>query len=344
MPVVAITAEPLHRSSGHPITLLRSAGFEITFPPRVPLTAEDQVIEALREVAAVIAGNEPYSERVLTSLPELRIVSRCGVGLDQVDLHAAARLGIAVSITPDGNHGAVAEHTMAMILALTRSIVRNDQDVRRGRWHKATVVPLRDKTLGIIGLGRIGRSVALRAAAFRVSILAYSPYVEQAVAEAHGVELTDLDSLLTRSDFVSLHLPLTPDTRGMIDRHVLAQMKPGAFLINTARGGLVVEADLVDALRSGHLAGAGLDVLVDEPPHPDNPLLALDNVLFSPHTAANDDQANRDMTECAAQNVIDEFKGSLSPPALVTPTGPERRERLAPSPGAVDFDGTKQSR
>ena len=175
MPTVIITADPLHGSNGPPIARLRAAGFAIAFPPRVPLTREDEVVESLRGADAVIAGNEPYSERVLTSLPELRIVSRCGVGLDQVDLQAAARLGVAVSITPNGNHGAVAEHTMAMILALTRSIVRNDRNVRGGRWHKATVVPLRGKTLGIIGLGRIGRSVALRAAAFQLSILALYP-------------------------------------------------------------------------------------------------------------------------------------------------------------------------
>jgi phosphoglycerate dehydrogenase-like enzyme len=145
--------------------------------------------------------------------------------------------------------------------------------------------------------------------------------VEQATARAHGVELTDLESLLARSDFVTLHLPLKPETRGMIDRAALARMKPGAFLVNTARGGLVVEADLVDALRSGHLAGAGLDVLVYEPPRPDSPLLALDDVLISPHVAANDDRAIRDMPEAAAQNIIDLFHGALAPPALVTPIG-----------------------
>jgi phosphoglycerate dehydrogenase-like enzyme len=321
MPTVVVTVEPLFRSDGPPIARLRAAGFEIDYPRRVPLTEEDEVIEALRGVAAVIAGNEPYSERVLASLPALRIISRCGVGLDGVDLEAAARRGIAVAITPDGNRDAVAEHTMAMILALTRSIVRNDREVHRGQWPKTTLAPLRGKTLGNIGLGRIGRGVALRAAPFRVSVLADDPHVDDTIARAHGVELTDLDSLLARSDVVSLHLPLTPATRRMIDRALLAQMKPGALLINTARGSLVVEADLIDALRSGHLAGAGLDVLVDEPPRSDNPLLALDNVLFSPHIAANDDQSIRDITEGAAQNIIDLFQGNLSAPALITPAG-----------------------
>jgi D-3-phosphoglycerate dehydrogenase len=327
MPTVLITSEPLCRSNGAHVSPLRASGFEIACPLRVPLFEEDEVIASLRGVAAVIAGNEPYSERVLASLPELRIVSRCGVGLDGIDLEAAGRLGVAVAITPEGNHEAVAEHTMALLLALTRSIVRHDGEVRRGLWEKTTLVPLRGKTLGIIGLGRIGRSVARRAAAFRATIVGHDPLVDQAVARAHGVALTDLDTLLERSDIVTLHLPLTAATRGLIGRDALARMKPGAFLINTARGGLVVEADLADALRSGHLAGAGLDVLADEPPARDHPLLALDKVVISPHLAANDEQSIRDMAEAAAQNIIDLFRGNLRPPALVTsPTSPTRRE------------------
>ncbi|HZW29216.1 MAG TPA: lactate dehydrogenase, partial [Isosphaeraceae bacterium] len=138
MPKVLMTSEPLCRPDGPYVSPLRAAGFEIAYPPRVPLTQEDEVIESLQGATAVIAGNEPYSERVLASLPELQIVSRCGVGLDQVDLEAARRLGVAVAITPDGNHEAVAEHTMALLLALTRSIVRNDREVRRGLWGKTT--------------------------------------------------------------------------------------------------------------------------------------------------------------------------------------------------------------
>src|SRR5262245_39196585 len=155
MPTVLITSEPLYGSNGSHVTRLRAGGFEIAYPPRVPLVEEDEVIESLPGIAAVIAGSEPYSQRVLAHLPDLQIISRCGVGLDQVDLGAAALLGIAVAITPDGNHEAVAEHTMALLLALTRSIVRNDREVRRGLWGKTTLVPLRGKTLGIIGLGRI---------------------------------------------------------------------------------------------------------------------------------------------------------------------------------------------
>jgi len=318
MSTVLITAESLYRTDGSHIALLRAAGFGVVYPPRLPITNEDETIAALRGFAAVIAGSEPYTERVLAALPELRIISRCGVGCDCIDLEAAERLRVTVAITPDANCEAVAEHALALLLALARSIVPNDRDARRGVWLKTPLTPLRGKTIGLVGLGRIGRGVARRAAAFGMTVLGCDPKVSPGLAREYGVELTDLNTLLARSDFVSLHLPLTAETRGMFDRDALSRIKPGAFLINTSRGGLIVEAGLVDALRSGHLAGAGLDVLIDEPPPPDNPLLALDTVLVSPHVAANDHQAIEDMAVGAARNIIDLFQGTISPASLVT--------------------------
>jgi D-3-phosphoglycerate dehydrogenase/(S)-sulfolactate dehydrogenase len=319
MPTVIITAESLYHSHGPHVPLLQQAGFDIVYPVGLPISTEDQTIDALCGVVAVIAGSEPYSERVLAALPELRIISRCGVGCDCIDLEATARRRVPVTITPSGNCDAVAEHALALILALARSIVRNDRDARQGRWLKIPLVPLRGRTIGLVGLGRIGRSMARRAAAFRLTVLGCDPNVSPDLAREYGVELADLNSLLGRSDFVSLHLPVTPETRGLFDRSRLAAMKPGAFLVNTSRGGLIVEADLVEALQTGHLAGAGLDVLVDEPPRVDNPLLALENVLVSPHVAANDHQAIVDMALGAAQNIIDFFRGMIAPACLVTP-------------------------
>ena len=168
-------------------------------------------------------------------------------------------------------------------------------------------------------LKRIGRSVAVRAEAFGVRLLAFEKFPDMAFVKAHAIELVDLDTLLSRSDFVTLHTPMTADTQGMIDRRTLARMKPGSLLINTARGGLVNEPDLVEALKAGHLAGAGLDVLAIEPPPPDHPLLALDNVIVSPHVSALDSQAIEDMAVGAAQNILDLFEGKWPTASLINP-------------------------
>lgn len=317
---VIVTADPLCYSEGTHTRMLREAGFEIVGPARMPIVDEDATIEAIQGVVAVIAGSEPYTERVLAQLPELRIISRSGVGYDQIDVEAAERHGVVVTITPRGNFEAVAEHALALLLALTRAVVRNDRDMRRGAWPKTPLQPLRRKTLGIVGLGRIGQCVARYASALGVRVIGTDPFLKDEIASTLTIERTDFDDLLARSDYITLHVPLLPSTQGMIHRGALARLKEGAFLINTSRGGLVVEADLVDALRSGRLAGAGLDVFVDEPPRPDNPLLGLDNVVLSPHVAATDVQAMEDMATGAAQNVIDFFEGKLARSGMITRT------------------------
>jgi phosphoglycerate dehydrogenase-like enzyme len=185
--------------------------------------------------------------------------------------------------------------------------------------------------LGIIGLGRIGRSVAERAAAFGLKILAHEKFPAEVMLRLANVELVDLDSLLAQADFVTLHVPLSAETRGMISRTTLARMKRGSFLINTARGGLIVEEDLIAALESGHLAGAGLDVLAHEPPPADHPLLAMDSVIVTPHTGGTDAQSVQDMSLAAAQNIIDLFHGDWPDESVVNP---EVRERWIQRGGA----------
>ncbi|HEX3726873.1 MAG TPA: phosphoglycerate dehydrogenase, partial [Pirellulales bacterium] len=293
MPSVMITTEVLRHAVNSPhLKVLREAGYEPHYPLQNVLLTEADTLAALAGCSAVIAGSEPYTERVFAGLPELRIISRNGVGYDAVDVAAATRHGVAVTITPEGNHQAVAEHTLALVLAVARSIVQGATETRAGLWRRRGVhVPLRGKTLGIVGLGRIGRSVAIRAAALGMRLMAHEKFPDRAFVQQHQIELADLDSLLAASDFVTLHTPMSNETHGFINRHTLARMKQGSFLINTARGGLINEADLVDALRSGHLAGAGLDVLSIEPPPADHPLLALENVIVTPHVSALDAQA-----------------------------------------------------
>jgi D-3-phosphoglycerate dehydrogenase / 2-oxoglutarate reductase len=318
MSKVIITADPLYRLDGPHVGLLRAAGLEVLNPPKIPFAGEDQVIEALAGASAVIAGSEPYTARVLSALPGLRIIARSGVGYDRIDLDAADRLGVAVAITPDANSAAVAEHTIALLLALTRSIVASAGETRRGLWIRRPLVPLRRRTLGIVGLGRVGRAVAQRVGPLGMTVLGFDPLAAQELAREHSVEITEFDELLARSDFVTLHLPLTAETRGLINRKTLARMKDGSYLINTSRGGLIVEADLLEALRTGRLAGAGLDVLADEPPLADNPLLFVENVIITPHVASNDVQAIEDMGMAAARNIIDLFQGYASRIPLVT--------------------------
>jgi len=309
MPTVVITPEVLFQQEGPHIEMLRQSGFEVRFPHRGGLTEETETIEAVREAAATIAGSEPYTERVLAALPNLRVISRWGVGVDCIDLDAVTRHGVAVAITPGSNHEAVAEHTIAMLLALIRSLARQNREIRRGVWNKVPLLPMRGRTLGLIGMGRIGQSVAVRAAPFRLRLVAYDPVPDRAFAQTHSIELVDLDTLLGEADYVSLHLPLTPSTSGLINRETLSRMKPGSFLVNTARGGLIVEEHLLAALQSRHLAGAGLDVFAQEPPSPANPLLALENVLVTSHLAGVDVQSSMDMAVQAAQSIIDLHQG-----------------------------------
>ncbi len=319
MPTVVITSEVILDKQAPHLEMLRNAGMDVCYPPRRGLTGEADTIEAVRGAAATIAGSEPYTETVLASLPELRVISRSGVGVDRVDLDAATRHRVAVAITPHGNHEAVAEHAMALLLALSRSLLRQHQEVRAGTWNRTALMPLRGRTLGLVGIGRIGKSVALRAAQFRLRLIAYDPFPDEAFARSHGIELVDLDSLLAQADYVTLHLPLTPATKGLINRETLARMKRGGLLVNTSRGGLVVEEDLLKALQSGHLAGAGLDVLNQEPPSSNNPLLQLENVLVTPHVAGVDQQSSVDMAVQAAQNIIDLYQGRWPEGSIVNP-------------------------
>ena len=314
---VAITTEPLFHADGPHLAILKAAGLSPCFPKECPIKTEDGVVEALRSAVGVIAGGEPYPEAVLSRLPDLKIISRAGVGYDRVDVEAAAKRGVAVTITPNANHEAVAEQTFALILAVTRCVVSIDRDIRDGLWTRPPLVPLRGKVLGLIGLGRIGRSVAVRARAFGLRVLAADPVVTPDDARQLGVELVDFETALSQSDFVSLHLPLSPGTRQIINASTLQRMRRDSYLFNTARGGLVDENDLADALRSGIIAGAGLDAFAEEPLPPKHPFLNLPNVVLSSHVAGNDTQSITDMAVDAAKNIVDVLQGRLPASSMV---------------------------
>lgn len=309
MPNVLIGPSPLRHQPGPFRDLLVASGFTPIDPEGNNTLNEAQIHRYLPEADAMLAGGESLSASLLANAPRLRVIARTGVGYDAVDLPTAHAQGIVVTITPGVNHGSVAEQTFALLLALSRQVIPNDREIREGGWSRALVRPIRESTFGILGLGRIGRAVATRARAFEMTVIAHDDQPPGAFEQEHGIERASLESVLARSDILSLHLPLTPETQGLIRRDTLAKMKPGAILLNTARGGLVVERDLRDALASGHLAGAGLDVLQNEPPMPGNPLLDLPNVVFSPHIGGIDARAMADMALMAADGIVSLYQG-----------------------------------
>ena len=301
--------------------MLTDAGFKVRFRKDrdfpIGTRPEDVTIEELRGVVGVLAWGERYSKKVIDALPDLRIIARVGVGFDSVDTEAATDRGVVVTITPNANHEAVAEHAMALLFAVAKHIVSCDQAMRRGEWPSADFAPVRRQTLGIGRLGRIGRSTAVRALGMRMKVVASDPYADREFAKEHGIELVELDELLGRSDYVTIHSPLSDATHGMMNAEKFSKMKKGSVFLNTARGGLVVENDLIDALNSGHLRAAGLDVFETEPTTADNPLFQMKNVVVSSHKAGNDYVSMEDMGIEAAQCVIDVGQGKWPEGAVI---------------------------
>jgi phosphoglycerate dehydrogenase-like enzyme len=250
----------------------------------------EQETELVRRIGAAdivvnIRAYSRFSESAITACPSVKMISIWGTGTDNVDLAACGRRGVTVANTPGVNAHAVAEHTLALMLAITRRIPSLDRDVRSGQWPRVLLVQLEGKTLGLVGLGAIGRRVAALAEPFGMRLLATTWGPDAGRAEALGASHVPIDTLLRESDIVSLHLRLSAETEAVINRERLALMKPGAFLVNTARGRLVDLEALVDALRNGRLAGAALDVFHEEPIAANDPLLTLPNVILTPHNA-----------------------------------------------------------
>jgi D-3-phosphoglycerate dehydrogenase len=273
-----------------------------------PLSAA-QLADLLPGIDGFIAGLDAITADALQAADRLKVISRYGVGIDNVNLEAARQKGIVVTNTPGANSVSVAELAVGLILSLSRHIPEASAAARKGEWPRMSGLSLEGKTAGIIGFGAIGKQLALRLSGFGCRLLAYDPYPDLAFAEKVGVQLMSLDDLLPQADIVSLHLPLLPDTRGLVDREFLAKMKPGALLINTARGEIVDETALYEALMTEHLAGAALDALIQEPPDPNNPLLRLSNVLLTPHMGAHTDGATNAMGWISLQDCLAVLNG-----------------------------------
>lgn len=264
----------------------------------------DDILAVARDADAVLVTYAKLPGELLRQLKRCKAIGRFGLGVDNIDLQAAKQLGIAVNYVPDYCLREVSDHAMALLLALARKITFSNKLVQSGRWEVPPIVPLRrleGRVLGLVGFGNIPRTLAPKAQAFGLKVITHDPYVGKDVLEKAGVEGVSFDDLLARSDFISVHAPLTPATRGLINAGAFAKMKTGAFLINTARGPLVEEGALVMALDSGKLGGAALDVVATEPLAKDSLLLGRDNVILTPHTAFYSVEALEELqTKCAS--------------------------------------------
>ena len=281
-------------------------------------TDRSALLAALATASAVLIRSATKMDaEAIASSPVLKVIARAGVGLDNVDIKAATTAGVMVVNAPTSNIISAAELTVGHILSLARHIPAAHGALAQGQWKRSkyTGVELYEKTIGIIGLGRIGALITARMQAFGTNIVAYDPYVTPARAQQLGVTLLSLEELLAQSDFITIHMPKTPETTGMISTDQLALMKPTAFIVNVARGGLIDEAALYSALKSGRIAGAGLDVFVDEPPT-DSPLLGLENIVLTPHLGASTDEAQEKAGVSVAKSVRLALDGELVPDAV----------------------------
>ena len=318
-PRVVATARSFCTSDGPHQQLLRDAGLELVLAAGTePLTAAE-LARVAADADALILGLDRCDASVFAAAPRLRVVARFGVGTDTVDLGAAERHGVIVTNTPGANTVAVAELTLGLMLALARDLPGAVSEARAGGWRRSRGWELAGKTLGLIGLGRIGRAVAARAAAFGMHVIGHDPYAD----DVAGVERVALEALWPRADVISLHLALSDATRHLIDAEVLGQCKPSAVIINTARGGLIDEQALAEALGAGRLAGAAADAFEHEPPS-GSPLLTLPNFLPTPHLGATTREAVEHMGMAAAASVVAVTRGEEPSNVVRAPNAPRR--------------------
>lgn len=303
---------------------LTAAGHDVRIRVGRPTTPVKDVIQNLAGSVAVIAGGEPYTEAVFESCPELQLVCRYGVGFDAVDLSAATRHGVVVANTPGTNDWAVADHALGLMLDLAHRISRHDRDVRTGGWRSIQGIDLWRATIGIVGLGRIGKGVARRARGFDMRVLAYEPYPDLEFVATNGVELVELDEVFRRSDFVTLHLPAMPETEKLVNASKLALMKPTAYIVNTARGKLMDEDALYQAVTSGTIAGAGIDAWAQEPMANYQRWAALDNVVLTPHSAPSTRGVWDASWKACTDSVLEVLSG-VRPVGLLNPEVWDRR-------------------
>ncbi|WP_200962436.1 phosphoglycerate dehydrogenase [Paenibacillus sp. Soil750] len=301
---VMVTPRSFGKGNSQPIDMLREHGCELILNPYGRIMNKQEMVALIKEVDAVIVGVDPIDQEVLDHASKLKVISKYGVGTDNIDLNYARERGIPVTVTAGANKDAVADYTIALMLAAARRMLPIDKACRQLNWNKITSVDVWGKTLGLIGLGAIGKGVAARARGFNMNILAYDLIQDEAYAAEHQIDYVGLNELLSTADFISLHLPLTEQTHHLIGAKELASMKETAVIVNTARGGLIDEQALLAALQENRIWGAGMDVFEQEPPE-NKGFLELDNLIIGSHCAASTYQAIENMGVMAAANVLE---------------------------------------
>ena len=305
------------------MTVFQSHNGDFKLDARSKLSLED-LKKAVADVDAIIVRSETkITAEVLAAGKKVKIVGRAGVGVDNIDVTAASRQGVIVVNVPGGNTISAAEHTMAMLLALSRNIPQANASLKAGEWKRSQFMgtELQGKVLGLIGMGRIGREVAKRCQSFGMPVVGYDPYMSEEIAKNFNIRLATLDEIYAEADYITVHVPMNDSTKHMFNAKTLAKLKPGVRLINCARGGIIDEPALAAAITSGHVKGAALDVFEEEPPKKDNPLLALSNVIVTPHLAASTEEAQVKVAQELAETLRDYFltgavRNAVNLPAL----------------------------
>lgn len=304
---VLVTSRSFGKVSDEPVNILRDSGIQVDF---LTEPKEEDLLEIIDRYDAIIVGNDKITRRILEKTKNLKIICKHGVGIDNIDLESAKEFGIKVTNVPSTNSDAVADLAFGLILDLARRISTTSQRVKNGIWEPLIGVDVHHKTLGIIGLGSIGKRVAKRARGFDMNILAYDPYIDKLTDEFSFVKLVSLEDVLKDADFLTIHTPLTSQTKGLIGDKEIAMMKRGSFIINTAREGIVDESALYKYLKEGHLGGAGLDVIDKNSPVKDL-LISLDNVIVLPHVGMYSREAINSVSMVCARNIIKMYRGGM---------------------------------
>lgn len=301
MKKVLITSRSFGQASDLPLKTLQNAGIECIFMEGN--YEEEKFCKLLKDCNYLIIGSHLLTEKAICQAKNLRLICKHGVGLDNIDLNMAKKYGITVTNTPGTNSNAVADLTMGLMLDVARRISYGAMEVKTGKWEKIIGYDIYGKTLGLVGFGAIARNVAKRATGFDMRVLAYDPFVKEKPINFEFVKLVDLEEILAESDFISIHVPLTEQTRGLFGSDEFARMKKGSYIINTARGGIIDEHALYEAIKSKHIAGAGLDVTEKEPPT-GSLLLTLDNVTIVPHIGMYSKEAINAVSMICAENIV----------------------------------------